>query len=178
MPCRTYWALVEISASPGCKNALTLGKDFMKLFCRTCQELLGRNKAQPKKSCGTSCFLPLISLLGHLTWKDLRNRSVSLGFPEAQFPCCWGKVPTWLSPTARLSQQTHSPTKACWPTAQLFQRSVRFAVVVFCKRKMLAQDSWKLLCDFWSYSADLTYHKCKHCSQDLGWNPGSGFKYP
>lgn len=115
MPCRNYWALVEISASPGCTNTLTSGKGFMKSFCRTCQELLGRNNTPPKKSYYMSRFLPLISLLGNLTWRDLRNRSVSLGFPEAQFPWCCGKVPARLSPPARLSQHSYRASKHTEP---------------------------------------------------------------
>lgn len=71
--CRTHRAVAQISVSPSCRNTLTSGKDFMKSFRRACQELPGKANTQHKKSCCMSGFLPSVSLLGYLTWKEVRG---------------------------------------------------------------------------------------------------------
>lgn len=115
MPCRTYWALVLISASPGCKNTLTSGKGFMKPFCRTCQELLGKNNTQPKKAVVCLVFYSWFPCLEISTERTRGINLLAWDFQKHNSPDVEGRCShSWahLQGSASTATQPANPHKA------------------------------------------------------------------
>lgn len=121
------------------------------------------------------------STLDFPAWKShltgVRNDSVGLGFPGTQLR----EGPHMAEPSHRPAlppSQQNPRAQGKHTDLQLLQRGLTLTMVLLCRGQELAQDSGNLLSDFWCYNTDLIYHKCKHCSQDLGRNQSSDFKYP